>query len=412
MPDGSSPPSTLSRLSRLYEEHVGYVWRNLRRLGVPEAALDDATQEVFVVVLRRWRSHDPSVPIRAWLFGILRRVASRQRRALARRSRLGAALARESMDADDLRTCVERRQGIELVERFLASLPDDKREVFVLAELEQMSAREIGLSLGLSPNTAASRLRGARRAFDRWFATLRARERRVRTELADESSLLLTRVRSSYEPDERAKRRTWQAIVAAAPSGAPWVVSSTLSVGLKLAVATVAVGTVGLGIPRLLDARRETPTVAETPGDPTPAVAASEPSEPIEPRAAARLLELRNAASEVEVQPASEPRRARRVGSPTMQSTPDDPLAAEAALVERARAAVKRGEPSLALELLERHEREFPDGRLNDERRVTRVLALCSVGKKAQARGEAQAYARQSSRADLAQRLVDACPLD
>ena len=50
--------------------------------------------------------------------------------------------------------------------RLLQELDQDSREVFVLAELEEMTAVEIGEVLQLSPNTVSSRLRAARRAFD------------------------------------------------------------------------------------------------------------------------------------------------------------------------------------------------------------------------------------------------------
>ena len=37
-------------LRTIYDEHVGFVWRSLRRLGVRESDLPDATQDVFLVV--------------------------------------------------------------------------------------------------------------------------------------------------------------------------------------------------------------------------------------------------------------------------------------------------------------------------------------------------------------------------
>src|SRR5262249_27344634 len=60
----------------MYEAHVDFVWRNLRRLGVPFSEADDKTQEVFVIAHRRFedfvdRGHGP----RAWLFQIALRVA-------------------------------------------------------------------------------------------------------------------------------------------------------------------------------------------------------------------------------------------------------------------------------------------------------------------------------------------------
>jgi hypothetical protein len=65
----------------MYEQHVDFVWRNLRRLGVAMGEADDKAQEVFVIAHRRFgdfedRGHGP----RAWLFQIVLRVASDARR--------------------------------------------------------------------------------------------------------------------------------------------------------------------------------------------------------------------------------------------------------------------------------------------------------------------------------------------
>ncbi|MBC7017899.1 hypothetical protein, partial [Salmonella enterica] len=38
----------------LYDAHVAFVWRNLRRLGVMDRDVEDKCQEVFVVAHRRW----------------------------------------------------------------------------------------------------------------------------------------------------------------------------------------------------------------------------------------------------------------------------------------------------------------------------------------------------------------------
>jgi RNA polymerase sigma-70 factor (ECF subfamily) len=58
----------------------------------------------------------------------------------------------------------------------LEELGHDSREVFVLAELEGLTAAEIGVALGLSPNTVSSRLRIARKSFDEAVRRHRARD--------------------------------------------------------------------------------------------------------------------------------------------------------------------------------------------------------------------------------------------
>src|SRR5664280_2412756 len=56
----------------LYKNHFAFVWRNLRRLGVPESVLRDAAQDVFMVVHRRSGEFEGRGTEQAWLYSILR----------------------------------------------------------------------------------------------------------------------------------------------------------------------------------------------------------------------------------------------------------------------------------------------------------------------------------------------------
>ncbi|MCC6877952.1 MAG: sigma-70 family RNA polymerase sigma factor [Sandaracinaceae bacterium] len=165
-------------LPRIYEEHFDFVWRSARRMGVAESAVDDVVQEVFLVAHRRLEDFERRSSIRTWLFGILLRVVSDYRRSLRRKG--GLAPLPESLpdsgDTPDRRA--ERQQAVALLHRLLDTLDDDKRAVFVLAELEQMSAPEIADALSVNLNTVYSRLRAARMGFDKALARHQAQEAR------------------------------------------------------------------------------------------------------------------------------------------------------------------------------------------------------------------------------------------
>ena len=149
----------------LYDEHAAFVWRNLRRLGVADADVEDKVQEVFVVAHRRWadyvdRGHGP----RAWLFQIALRVASDARRHRRRHPvdpDGGIAQDRASIEPPQAKE-VARKQAIDLLDRALASIDLGRRAVLVLHEIEQMTAPEIAKTLDLPLNTVYSRLRVAR----------------------------------------------------------------------------------------------------------------------------------------------------------------------------------------------------------------------------------------------------------
>jgi RNA polymerase sigma-70 factor (ECF subfamily) len=163
----------------IYKEHFGFVWRNVRRLGVPVALADDAVQDVFIVVHRRLPTFEWRSSIRTWLFGILAHVARDYRRSQARQDTKAQALAAEG-DPDAPATPAEladRSEAARILDGFVARIDEDKREVFVLVELEQMSVADIAEALGLNVNTAHARLRAARQQFEAAVARFRARER-------------------------------------------------------------------------------------------------------------------------------------------------------------------------------------------------------------------------------------------
>ena len=177
-PAGGAGPEPPGDLARIYEEHFDFVWRSARRLGVPDSAVDDVVQEVFIVVHRQLASFEGRSSMKTWLFGILRNLVLRQRRSWARRGReesLEESAALASGPAADER--IAESQARRVLQELLAQLDDDKRAVFVLAELEQMSAPDIAEATGLKLNTVYSRLRLARGEMERALERHRARER-------------------------------------------------------------------------------------------------------------------------------------------------------------------------------------------------------------------------------------------
>lgn len=170
-----APPS----FDDVYASELAFVWRSARRLGVREAALDDVVQEVFVVVHRRLPSFEGRSTLKTWLFGITLRVVRDHLRA-ARRKATCSDVDLEAMRDDSPGPCetAERSEAVRLLHALLDELPDERREVFVMAELEQMTVPEIAEVLGLLVNTAYGRLRLARQDFEKALARHRAREER------------------------------------------------------------------------------------------------------------------------------------------------------------------------------------------------------------------------------------------
>lgn len=145
----------------IYAAHFAFVWRILRTFGVAEAALEDAAQDVFVVVHRRLPEFEGRSAVTTWLFAIARRVAGTYRR-----KRTTETLADEPPGTADTFAALSRAEATATVLRILDHLDEDKRIVFALVELEQLSVPEVARMLELNLNTAYSRLRLARQAFE------------------------------------------------------------------------------------------------------------------------------------------------------------------------------------------------------------------------------------------------------
>lgn len=179
---GLQAAPSIPAFPQLYEEYFTFVWTSARRLGVPAASIDDAVQEVFVVVHRRLGEFAGRSSMKTWLFAIVRNVAREARRSIRRKSPHDAPGALEDPDAlagspeDRPDRVAERSSENRVLHALLDKLDDDKREVFVLAELEGFAAPEIAEAIGINVNTVYSRLRHAREEFADAAARYRARE--------------------------------------------------------------------------------------------------------------------------------------------------------------------------------------------------------------------------------------------
>lgn len=178
-PDGPGAPSggAVPSFRDVYDDHFDFVWRTVRRFGIPEEAVADATQEVFIVVHRKLTEFAGRSNVRTWLYSIARRVASDRRRALSPSVAPGLTSGTPDETAA-VDSNPEHNSELRIVLALLEELDAEKREVFILAELEQLTIVEISELTGLNVNTAHARLRAARQQFEKAAARLRAREAR------------------------------------------------------------------------------------------------------------------------------------------------------------------------------------------------------------------------------------------
>lgn len=393
--------SDLSDFRALYRGHHGFVWHALHRFGTDSAVLEDAVQDVFVVAYRRRSAFDGSSE-KAWLYGIARRVASNYRRGDRRRAErqrsFRTSRSRGSSDGT--------REAIETLDRFVASLAEDDRELFILSELEGMTGPEIAQIRGRNVHTIYTRIRKLKMQF--------------RAELCDLEQVRVQRPRASAG--------SWAALMPLLqPSVAPVVGWTAALSSTWFAVALGATAATGVLVvaDRVLPETEPQAQTAAGVATSSEAVAGSAEESPI-PREPA-LGSLATPASDESVQPPSgsaleapasprDPatppsRESRPSRAPTQieSQPPTDGLAQENALLSRASTALRNGTPATTLKLTDEHAKSYRKSALSDLRTALRIEALCALGRTKQARGEATVFLDTRPQSPTAARIKKSC---
>jgi RNA polymerase sigma-70 factor (ECF subfamily) len=180
---GADCAEGLPTFDAVYDRYIDFVWRSARRLGVDPASVEDVVQEVFVAVHRKLDAFERRSSLKTWLFSIVLHVIRHHRRTVRRKDAPTVSLVPADLDALPAPgrsglASAETSDGLRLLDQLLLQLDDEKREVFVLASVEEMTVPEIAEVLGENINTVYSRLRTARREFEQVLSRHRARETR------------------------------------------------------------------------------------------------------------------------------------------------------------------------------------------------------------------------------------------
>ena len=394
--------TVLPPLSRLYRESFDDVWAILRRLGVPDACLEDAVHDVFVVVHRRRAAFKGNCAVRTWLFGIARRVAFRYRRTEARTQRRHRALAVVQRIGFDAHEHLELREAWVALQRFLDGLDRSQREAFVLGELQRLNRRELGAALGVNPNTAYSRLRAARARFSETFADGRP----------PGSSVLSAGRRQDPVPKHK-RQRIWVGLSSSlgmVPAATGSVAASAFGAGAKAVLTGVGLGGALLGLAAAVTLDRGSSTVGDA--RPTAKVFVTAAVHPASGRKPIGVSPFRPGlatpapAAGISPPAAKLPRASRSsvAGSPRT-----DELSLEAKLLREARAQLAQARPAEALGVLREHRRRFELGALAEERDASIIRAQCALGLRSQARDEAHRFVAKHPRSAYLEALAQTC---
>jgi RNA polymerase sigma-70 factor (ECF subfamily) len=148
-------------LVRRYQHRVFGV--GLRMLG-SRAEAEEIAQETFLRAHRALAEFRGEARLGTWLYGIasrlcLNRLASSERRHPRADD---DALDRVPANVADAATALERTELEAALHQAIAELPDERRVVIVLRDVEGLAYEEISEALGLELGTVRSRLHRAR----------------------------------------------------------------------------------------------------------------------------------------------------------------------------------------------------------------------------------------------------------
>lgn len=157
----AAPGAGAPTFREIFDLHAATVGRTLRYLGVAEADLMDAAQEVFLVVNRRHSEFEGRASLSTWIHEICVRVAfSSRRRTRRRREEVVAAPPDTRVDAEQ-HAQLAAREDRALLQTLLDTLDETQRQIVVLHEIERLPMREVAAIVGCPLQTAYSRCKAA-----------------------------------------------------------------------------------------------------------------------------------------------------------------------------------------------------------------------------------------------------------
>jgi RNA polymerase sigma-70 factor (ECF subfamily) len=165
----------VAAFAELVARHEKRLWNFVRRFVADSATAEDLLQEVFLRVVRSAPEWEPSAKFSTWVFTIARNLCTdnARRGALRRADSLDQTPQPSRDDSGPHRIdriagpdgnaerAAMNREIADRVDRAVAELPLEQREVFLMREVMDLSFAEIAAATRTSEPTVKSRMRYA-----------------------------------------------------------------------------------------------------------------------------------------------------------------------------------------------------------------------------------------------------------
>lgn len=164
-------------LHQLHRQYFDFTWRSLRHLGVPEHAVEDAVQDVWLTAHRQLGSFEGRSTPRTWLFGIVLNTVRNHRRNQRRHPPTSELPDDPAGNGPSPEAAHANNEALAWVARFIQGLDEPGQILFTVYLMEDVSAGEAAEILDIDVALLYERARRLRRAFKRWFEALQGEAR-------------------------------------------------------------------------------------------------------------------------------------------------------------------------------------------------------------------------------------------
>jgi RNA polymerase sigma-70 factor, ECF subfamily len=166
----------------LVRRYQGQILNLARAMTSPDEDVEDLAQEAFIRAWRGIRTFRSDSTFKTWLYGIAVNVIRTRRGTRSRLRRLFQDPPEQADPASDPLDRASADDGIEapllmrqMIDRALATLPEDMREAVVLRDVQGLEYKEIAAALGVPIGTIESRIFRARQRLRPLLEPLRER---------------------------------------------------------------------------------------------------------------------------------------------------------------------------------------------------------------------------------------------
>jgi len=140
----------LQQVTPLFQRHYKRIFNFLARMTGDRALAEDLTQNVFLRLIKYRSSYKEGLRFQSWMYQMARNVFSDHYQASKKKPAGSIAIEKVQENLDDGDGSHQLLEQEEILRKSLAMLPEDQRELLVLARFQHMKYEEVAVIMNTS----------------------------------------------------------------------------------------------------------------------------------------------------------------------------------------------------------------------------------------------------------------------